>query len=307
MSESERLECESKVELASRIRSRLGPAPKLAAQALVSIVVLNRNGAPHLRRLLSGLVERTDYPRLELILVDNGSSDESLELVRAARTPFPITTLANDGNESFSHASIQGADAASGELLLFLNNDIEPFEAGWLRELVECHRQPEVGAAAATLLCPEEEQAASFAHGYGVQHRGLSFRKDEDKLTPELRGWEDDPLDQALGKDVECDAVAAACMLVASSTFRGVGGFSDGYFYGCEDVDFSLKLRAAGLAVVCSGRSLAIHHPASTRRAIPFEEAHRLKLANHQLLWERWGARVRQEEKLNRKVSACEP
>lgn len=66
--------------LAEEVRRRLGPPPSRAEWPLVSIIVLNRDGAGHLRRLLAGLVERTDYPDFELIVVDNGSSDDSLLL-----------------------------------------------------------------------------------------------------------------------------------------------------------------------------------------------------------------------------------
>jgi GT2 family glycosyltransferase len=259
---------------------------------LVSIIVLNRDGVEHLRPMLTGLRERTDYPALELILVDNASSDGSLDFVRSAEVPFPISTVANTRNESFSEACNQGAAIASGELLLFLNNDVEPFEPGWLRELVACLQESGAGAVAATLLCSEAEHAREFTHGYGVQHRGLSFEPKDGRAEPVLRGWEDDPFDDALGQDAECDAVAAACMLVAAAAYEGVGGFSPGYFYGCEDVDFCLKLRGAGMRVVCSGRSIAIHHPASTRRTTPYAEAHKTKLANRRLLWDRWGPQL---------------
>jgi glycosyltransferase involved in cell wall biosynthesis len=102
--------------LATEIRRRLGPAPEVEAPPLVSIVVLNRDGAAHLRSLLAGLVERTEYRRIELILVDNGSSDDSIDLIHRASAPFPISTLANAHNESFSDACNQGAELASGEI-----------------------------------------------------------------------------------------------------------------------------------------------------------------------------------------------
>jgi O-antigen biosynthesis protein len=279
--------------LATEIRDRLGPAPDPAEQPLVSMVVVNRNGVDHLRRLLAGLNERTDYRELELIAVDNGSSDGSVDLLRSAAARFPISIVSNARNESFSDAGNRGAELAGGELLLFLNNDVEPFEPGWLRELVACQRNSGAGAVAATLLCKEEEHERDFAYGYGVQHRGLLFTEEGGRVGAVLRGWEDDPLDAALGEDVECEAVAAACMLMERTKFDEVGGFTPGYFYGCEDVDLSLKLRGAGMTVVCSGRSIAIHHPASTRRTVPFDEARERKLANRRLLWERWGPQLR--------------
>jgi O-antigen biosynthesis protein len=279
--------------LETEIRDRLGPSPELPTWPLVSIVVLNRDGEEHLRRLLAGLVEHTDYPGLELIVADNGSSDGSLDFLRTVEAPFPISILVNPHNESFSDANNQGAAQAAGELVLFLNNDIEPFEPGWLRELVSCHCESGAGAVAATLVCPDHEHSRDFPLGYGVQHRGLAFARGEgEHLVPVLRGWEEDPLDAALGEDLECDAIAAACLLIPPTTFAQIGGFTHGYHYGCEDVDLCLKLRAAGKSVVCSGRSILIHRPVSTRRTIPYEEARRTKQANLELLWRRWGPRL---------------
>lgn len=288
--------------LAAELRRRLGPAPQLPEWPLVSIVVLNRDGAAMLRRLLAGLVEHTDYPRFELILVDNASSDESLDFIRRVEAPFPISIIANPHNESFSDACNQGAELANGELLLFLNNDVEPFEDGWLRELVACLARTgsSAGAVSSTLACPDHEHEASFEYGYGVQHRGLGFREEEGMLVPELLGWEEDPLDEWLGEDEERPAVAAACLLVSREAFERVGGFTHGYVYGAEDIDLCLKLRTEGLEVLCSGRSLAIHHPVSTRRAAPFEEQLARKLANRRVLWERWGPRLRREYELER-------
>jgi GT2 family glycosyltransferase len=286
--------------LAAEIRRRLGPVLALSDWPLVSIVVPNRDGADLLRRLLAGLVECTDYPRLELILVDNGSSDDSLDFARAVEAPFPISIVANPYNESFSGASNQGAELASGELLLFLNNDTEPFEPGWLQELVACLRRSAADAVAATLVCLDEEHEASFSHGYGVQHRGLAFREEGGMIHPALHGWEADPLDERLGEDIERGAVAAACLMVGRSAFERVGGFSHGYVYGVEDVDLCLKLRQAGLGILCSGRAVLVHHPVSTRRAAPFPQARAQKLANRRVLWERWGPRLRRHYELDR-------
>lgn len=285
--------------LAAELRRRLGPPPPIDDPPLVSIVVVNRDGVGHLRRLLGGLTATTDYPRLELIVVDNGSSDGSLAFLRTAAAPFSIAIVANPHNESFSDANRQGAELARGELLLFLNNDTEPFEPGWLRELVACLRSSGAGAVSATLLCSDDEHACAFEHGYGVAHRGLRLRDEDGLVHPVLHGWEDDPLDERLGEDVESVAVAAACMLLERSAYERVGGFTHGYVYGAEDVDLCLKLRAAGQRVLCSGRSLIVHHPASTRRAAPFEQERARKLANRRVLWERWGPLLRREHDLD--------
>jgi GT2 family glycosyltransferase len=283
-------------ELATAVRRRLGAPAELPRWPRVSVVVLNRDGAGLLRRLLPGLAERTDYPDLELILVDNASSDDSLDFIRSVEAPFPISILANAHNESFSHACNQGAERASGELLLFLNNDVEPLEPYWLRELVACLRQSGAGAVGPTLL----EPVAASPSGLAVHQRGLRTRDSGGLLVPAYRDHLADPLGAGLGVDVESAALAAACLLVDREVFERVGGFSGGYWYGPEDVDFGLKLRERGLRSVCSGRSLLIHPPSSTLKAVEREQRQDWLRGNRRLFLERWGPRVRREYELDR-------
>lgn len=281
--------------LGSEVRRRLGPAPELESWPLVSIVVVNRDGAAHLRRLLAGLEEHTDYPHFELILVDNASSDESLQLVRAAAVRFPVSIVANPHNESFSDACNQGAELASGPLLLFLNNDIEPFEDGWLRELVGCLRARQAGLVGATLIQPNDRAA----HGYSVQHRAIRLQDDSGLLRAELFGRGEEPLD--LADDADSPVAAGACMLVERDGFEAIGGFTHGFFYGGEDIDLGFKMLSQGRRVVCSGRSLLVHRLGSTRKKERDEQQHlAVGSGNRRLLWERWGPRVRREYELDR-------
>ena len=280
------------------MRGRLGAAPDVPGSPLVSVAVVSHDGSERLRTLLGGLGGRTDYPNLELIVVDNGSSGGSVELLRSARVPFPLRILVNQHNESFSDANNRAAAAARGELLLFLNDDVEPFEAGWLRELVACLGRGEAEAVGATLVFPHDDRER-FPQGFAVQHRGLRFRDEDGVLGPALHDWEANPLDERLGEDVECPVVVAACLLVGAQRFRKAGGFTHGYLFGSEDIDLCLKLRDAGARILCSGRSLLIHRPGSTRRQIAFEQARERKQRNHRLLLERWGGRLRREHDLS--------
>lgn len=285
--------------LAAEIRRRLGPPPELPHWPLVSIVVLNRDGAGLLRRLLEGLVERTDYPNLELILVDNASSDDSLELIRAVEAPFPISIVANHHNESFADGCNQGAALATGELLLFLNNDADPFEPGWLRELVACLHGSGAAAAGPTLIEPVRDGGAG-PDRYAIHQRGLTASESEGVLVPAYRDRGADPLGETLGEDVETITIAAAALLIQRGAFDEVGGFTHGYWYGPEDVDLGLKLRERGMRALCSGRSLLIHPPNSTLDAIDAELRGEWVRGNRRLFAQRWGARGRREFELDR-------
>jgi GT2 family glycosyltransferase len=280
--------------LAGEIRRRLGPPPTLPDSPLVSIVVVNRDGVEHLRRLLAGLAGRTDYPHFELIVVDNDSSDGSLDLIRAAVAPFPISIHTNHHNESFSDANNQGAELANGELVLFLNNDVEPFERGWLKELVVCLRASGGGIAGATLVFPKRESS----WGYLVQHRAMQLLDDPVFLGADGSGHGEEPLGEGFGEDADSTIPTGACMLMERDLFRQVGGFTHGYVYGGEDIDLALKVREQGHRVLCSGRSILIHRFSSTRRrAGRWQAAGR---RNRRILWERWGPRLRREYELDR-------
>jgi GT2 family glycosyltransferase/spore maturation protein CgeB len=295
--ESER--AEARAELAAEIRERLGSAPELPAWPPVSIVVPTREGLAHVERLLAGLEERTDYPELELIVVDNASKDGTLEFLAERELPFPLTTIANDEPASFSAANAQGVERARHDLILFLNNDIEPFERGWLRELVAAHQREGVGAVGATLLRSEAGNDPA-SRDRTVQHRSVRFRAEADGVRAYNHGDGEDLFDGAFGIEQRAPAVTAACLLIERDRFQAAGGFANGYRFGTEDVDLGLSLTAAGDAVLATGRSVLYHRESATQDSEGLDFKRTNRLANRRLFLERWGPRVRREYRLAR-------
>ncbi|HST55742.1 MAG TPA: glycosyltransferase [Solirubrobacteraceae bacterium] len=284
--------------LAGELRKRLGPVPERAQWPQVSLIVTTRNGRRHLERLFAGLSSSTDYPEFDVVIVDNASSDDTLAWIKAQDTEFPVQLIANEQNLSFAAANHQGAERAQGELLLFMNNDVEPFEPGWLKELVCALAVDGVDAVGATLLHPENLTESETQTR--VQHRVIRFRRQDEMVKGFNDGDGEELWEGAFGIEQRAPAVTAACMLIERESFDRVDGFETAYRYGTEDVDLGLKLLAGGGQCAGVGRAVLIHRESSSqnRESSDFRRLNRLE--NRRLFLERWGAQVLREYRLAR-------
>jgi glycosyltransferase involved in cell wall biosynthesis/2-polyprenyl-3-methyl-5-hydroxy-6-metoxy-1,4-benzoquinol methylase len=214
-----------------------------APRASIVIPVFNR--ADFTERCLAALARTVDPAAAEIIVVDNASRDRTAALL--ADPPLPVRVITNGENVGFARASNQGAGAARGDLLVFLNNDTEP-EAGWLAALEAAVAEPGVGIAGARLLYPATRR---------VQHAGLALTPDgvPDHLWRNV--VEDDP------RVIEpCDVamVTGACLAISRALFAELGGFDEAYVNGVEDVDLCLAARRAGRRVRYEPRAVVLHH-----------------------------------------------
>ncbi len=235
------------------------PVDALVAGPLVSVLIATHNGLAHLQRLLPAL-ERSAYTDIEVIVVDNASTDGTAAyLARPWR--MDVRVIPNDANESFSLANNQAAAIASGSLLLFLNNDVEPAVDTWLGSMVRAlEDDPSRVAAGAVLIYPGHGHRRDFT----VQHRGIDLVLRDGALVGVNVGGRD-PLDPALDATVDVVAATAAVLLVRADAFRAVGGFDATYEYGAEDVDVCLRLAAVGRIVVV-GQAKLFHDESATLR-----------------------------------------
>ena len=261
---------------------------------LVSIVVLNRDGATHLRRCLPALAV-TAYRDIELVVIDNASTDASLEVLDAYRPAFDVRVIRNDRNATFAAGNDQGVAAARGDLVLFLNNDIEPLEPGWLGRMVETAGDPDVVAVGARLIYPRRTglplAGAQFAD-LSLQHGGIAFKLVDGAPLPVPLGAGGDALSDWATAVRDAPALTAACLLVRRSALLEVGGFSDGYVYGHEDVDLCLKLVDRGGRLVYDGRAALWHHESSTRNLEERDARLARTVANRDLFVGRWAPRL---------------
>ena len=260
--------------------------------ALVSIIIINRNGAEKLQILMNSFHERDFYRNFEIIFIDNGSTDESVAFMRSWEKEFDIKIIRNQTNTSFSAANNQGARESSGQYLLFLNNDTEVTD-GWLDELlIAMEKADEPGAIGAKLIYPHiPDGTVNEGKSYCIQHTGISFFpviwKNNFYYEPYNRenGFPDDHLDDRL---VERAGVTAAALLIKKDVFEKAGGFDVHYNYGYEDVDLCLKLIRSGYRNYYCPTCLIFHYESATQLKDYSEEREKRWEQNAAVLKEKW-------------------
>lgn len=174
-------------------------------------------------------------PVPELILVDNGSTDET-----AYQFPDCDILIRNKTNRGFAKACNQAAGAASGNVLVFLNNDTIP-QPGWLDNLTA----PVTGDVAVA-GCRLTNPAGEVIHA-GV---GIDFNQ-----PPGREAWNE--TGDLPSRDVA--AVTGACMAVNATDFHTVGGFDEGFWNGYEDVDFCLRMPGIYRRVIYTNKATVTH------------------------------------------------
>jgi GT2 family glycosyltransferase len=198
----------------------------------VSIIIPTKDKVKFLRKCLTSLLERTAYPDYEILLIDSGSRErETLDYYETLRQEPHVRLLDFPPPFNYSAANNFGAHHATGDLLLFLNNDIEILEPDWLEELVRWAERPEIGVVGTKLL---------YADGT-IQHAGVVIGMEG--LASHIF-W--DAPEHHCGLFGCLDwyrnymAVTGACMLMRREVFEAVGGFDEEYILVFSDVKICL-------------------------------------------------------------------
>ena len=219
--------------------------------SVVKIVILNWNGAAHLRRFLPSVV-RTAPPGVEIVVADNGSTDGSAALVERE---FPsVTLLRLPENYGFAGGYNRALERLEGDYWVLLNSDVEPAE-GWLEPLIaELDAQPDVAVVGPKLLSCAERDRFEYAGAAGgfIDWFGFPFCRGRILRTLEKdRGQYDDT------RDVFWVSGAAFCC--RAEVFRRMGGFDAGFFAHMEEIDLCWRMQLAGYRVRIEPRSRVYH------------------------------------------------
>lgn len=243
---------------------RRRPQPTIPARAAipdaalppVSVIVPTRNRADLLETCLSGLIA-TNYPDLEIIVVDNDSDDPNALAYLESLDPTRFSVLRHKGPFNFSAINNHAAQLARGQVLCLLNNDVEMLEPNWLSIMVRQSLRKDVGAVGAQLLYPDgriQHAGVVLGVGGGAAHAHRL-------LAPDAQGYF---LRHRLPQYTS--AVTAACMVVRHDRFMTVGGFDEENFaVAFNDVDLCLRLSQKGWQSFYEPRAQLVHHESVSR------------------------------------------
>lgn len=238
----------------------------------VSVIIPSKDNPAVLSKCIHSLMGQTDYGNMEIIVVDNGSNDKNknkiLEMNNRIVEEYRFRYLYRPMPFNFSAMCNLGAKEAKGDFLLFLNDDMEIVEEGWLRIMLSKAEKSYVGAVGAKLLYPNSKK---------IQHMGITSIH----LGPahELQySWDNEEHYHGYNRcAVNVSAVTGACLLMRREVFERTNGFSENLQVAFNDVELCFQLLRLGYMNVCCNNTFLYHHESLSRGLdATFEKLERL-------------------------------
>ena len=225
---------------------------------LVSVIIPNMDHHQDLERCVASLYEKSTYRNIEVIIIENNSREkETFPAYRRLKERYPgVRILRWEKPFNYSAINNYGAAAAKGEYLLLLNNDTQVIEPDAIGEMLGICMRSDVGCVGAKLLYEDDTvQHAGIILGPGgfAGHVFHGLKKEDVgfKMRARITGnW---------------SAVTAACLMVRKEVYMSVGGLGEEYAVALNDVDFCLKVRAAGYVNVMTPFALWHHYESKSR------------------------------------------
>lgn len=290
-----------RVEMARDASLPLRPAAAATGPKVVA-VILNRNGAHFLEALFESVALHNTYEKLELLVVDHGSTDRSRIVCRRWAERLNVRFLARGKNYSYSASNNWGVAQSDAEIVFLLNNDVV-FDSDLVREALP-YLEGDIGMVGFKLASPPaqsrlatgETRADLLDVGYElqqVQHLGVRFTtgvSDRPFMPFEVPANRDNA--SFADRPMEVSGVTAAALMIRRSDFEAIGGLHEEYFYGFEDVDLCVTFRAlTGKKIVCLNHIRAFHHRSASLERASVADIKR-KATNRHVLERRLGRHI---------------
>ena len=273
--------------------------PVGTVEPLVSLILPTKDGYDILKACVSSIIKKTTYKNYEIIIVDNQTTDvKTLKFFNKLRSDHHnIQVIQYDQQFNYSDINNTAVKHAKGQILGFLNNDVEVITPAWLTEMVSHAIRPDIGCVGAMHYYPDQH----------IQHAGVivgmngvadhAFRGQKKSSRTNARNY----LDSIRNPD----AVTAATLVVKRELFDLVGGFDSQYLkIAFNDVDLCLKLAAQGYRCLWTPYAELFHHESKTRNLTGLEnDSQQTELFEHRVMKERWQTGIYPKRDLLRSIS----
>ena len=222
----------------------------------VSVVIPVWNRNRDLEKCLESL-QKLSYKDFEVIVVDNGSTDGTKEMVKGR---FPnVILVENEKNMGVSYAKNQGIVKSRGNLVWFLDSDSEVLSKDTLKEMVELFKDEKIGAIGGEIRKENKKEV----RGMNILKNGASEFVTVKKGSNEV---------------LECDFLVTANCIVRKKILEKLGGFDTSYFYFGEDKELGYKIKKLNYKVVVTGKTGVLHKVSSITRVSNFYKLYRNNL-----------------------------
>lgn len=233
------------------------PLPEDARNMTVSLVIPTRDRVDLLQRCISTIQRFTAWPKLEIIVIDNGSVEVATHAYFSEVTQQGVRVLSMPGPFNYADLNNRAIKQATGEIVGLVNNDIEALHEGWLEEIVAQLLRPNVGAVGAKLLWPNgmvQHGGVLIGVGNVAGHFGNRLAEAD---------WGDHGRNQLVQGVSGC---TAACLFLRRQDFFDLGCMdADAFPVAFNDVDLCLKVRAAGKEIIWTPYARLLHAESASR------------------------------------------
>lgn len=226
----------------------------------ISAIVINYNTKDLLEKCILNLTQ--SYPVIEIIAVDNGSTDGSAQMVKEK---FPNVILVETQNNGLAAGSNLGLDKATGDYLLYLGTDAYP-ETGVLEGMVDyMEARPQVGVATAKLELRDGSLDMDAHRGFPTPLAAITHFTKLNKLFPHSKIFNQYFLGyKNLNEPHEIDLCISHFMLIKREVFNTIGRWDEDYFVYGEDVDFCYRVKEAGFKIMYLPQFKVLHYKGAT-------------------------------------------
>ena len=230
----------------------------IIGEPMVSIVIPNKDHTDDLEKCLASVYQKSTYKNFEVIVVENNSTEEkTFEYYEEAKLKYnDLKVIVWDSGFNYSAINNFAVKQANGEYILLLNNDIEVITPDWLEQMLMFAGRKDVGAVGSKLYYADDTiQHAGVIVGLGgvAGHSHKGYARENPGYMARA----------SIAQNLS--ACTAACLMIRKDVYDEVGGLEEGYAVAFNDIDFCMKIRAAGYLIVFTPFAEFYHYESKSR------------------------------------------